>query len=363
MKRLTLIACFCLALSARAELVHENYEGLRPNGMGGAFLAVSDDNNVLWYNPAGLANIKGAHFDLLDANLGVDSMDTLSRVGGAFGEGNFSNLVRPNTEYIQAGLRTGLFLPYFAVQFFDNLHSFFDLQNLSPTGGTVDVDSFNDIGVAMGAAIPMGPYVSVGATLRAFEHIGVDVDETGPQLLSSLNAIPTDVTSAVYTELQKLAASGWGLGVDLGTMVKLPTPRDYPTIRLAAVMEDVGETTFHALGTSSAPPPIPTTYHFGTSIKYDLPHNSYFLMAMDVRHAFEDLPFVKTFHVGAEYQFFPFSFRLGLYEGYPSAGFSLLFPPHTRVIFSTYEPELGDGLWQNGQRVYLLQLVIGFNPI
>jgi hypothetical protein len=128
-------------------------------------------------------------------------------------------------------------------------------------------------------------------------------------------------------------------------------------------MDDVGETTFHALGTSSAPPPIPPSYHFGSSIQYELPHNAHFLMALDVRHAFEAIPFVKTLHVGAEYQILPVSFRLGLYEGYPTAGFSFLFPPHTRVIFSTYEPELGDGLWQRGQRWYLLQLVIGFNPI
>ena len=34
------------------------YKGARPLGMGGAFTAISDDANALFYNPAGLANIK-----------------------------------------------------------------------------------------------------------------------------------------------------------------------------------------------------------------------------------------------------------------------------------------------------------------
>ena len=43
--------------SAAAELPYI-YKGVRPMGMGGAFVALSDDANALFYNPAGLANIK-----------------------------------------------------------------------------------------------------------------------------------------------------------------------------------------------------------------------------------------------------------------------------------------------------------------
>ena len=35
------------------------FRGVRPLGMGGAFLALSDDENALFYNPAGLNDVKG----------------------------------------------------------------------------------------------------------------------------------------------------------------------------------------------------------------------------------------------------------------------------------------------------------------
>src|SRR3990167_9522892 len=42
-----------------AEELPSLYRGIRPLGMGGAFLTVSDDENALFYNPAGLNDVKG----------------------------------------------------------------------------------------------------------------------------------------------------------------------------------------------------------------------------------------------------------------------------------------------------------------
>lgn len=369
---IALFVVLASAVRAQAEVVRENYEGMRPTGMGGAFLAVADDDNVLWYNPAGLANIKGLHWNVLDLNVGFDSSDTMSRIGGAL-NGNTANIARPDTEMFQGGLRTGFFMPCFGIQIFDNMHGFYDLQNLSNLNASVDVDSKNDIGIAAGLALPMSPYFSIGATARAFERIGADMHLTAQDLINDLGITATDLSKAVFTEIQKKAGTGYALGVDVGSMLTLPLPKDYPTIRFAAVAEDVGETTFHALGSKNAPQSVPMSYHFGASVKYDLStvsrrggsSNTYFLLAADWRHAFDPniSSYVKTIHVGAEYHINPISLRLGLYEGYPSAGFSLEFPPHTRLIFTTYEPELGSSLWERGQRWYLLQLVIGFKPI
>ncbi|MBN2298105.1 MAG: hypothetical protein JXM72_05900, partial [Deltaproteobacteria bacterium] len=46
------------------------YKGIRPMGMGGAFVAVSNDANALFYNPAGLADISESRTSLL--NLGAE---------------------------------------------------------------------------------------------------------------------------------------------------------------------------------------------------------------------------------------------------------------------------------------------------
>ena len=42
----------------------DSYEGARPMGMGGAFVAVADDPNAVFYNPAGLGFLKGTKIDL-----------------------------------------------------------------------------------------------------------------------------------------------------------------------------------------------------------------------------------------------------------------------------------------------------------
>src|SRR6476620_8358071 len=119
MKRFLLILSL-LAGTARAELLRENFEGIRPLGMGNAFLAVADDSNVLWYNPAGLADVKGVHFNLIDGTLGVDSLDTFRRVSAALTQGDLNNLMRPDTEFVGLGIRTGVIAPYFGFQLFDS---------------------------------------------------------------------------------------------------------------------------------------------------------------------------------------------------------------------------------------------------
>ena len=60
------VAIFILLIPSLAfsSLIRNPYEGVRPTGMGNAYIAISDDFNALWYNPAGLTKIKGFHFNL-----------------------------------------------------------------------------------------------------------------------------------------------------------------------------------------------------------------------------------------------------------------------------------------------------------
>jgi len=59
-RSIALISTLVLLLSfdAYAKEFPYIYKGARPLGMGGAFVALSDDANALFYNPAGLANIR-----------------------------------------------------------------------------------------------------------------------------------------------------------------------------------------------------------------------------------------------------------------------------------------------------------------
>ncbi|MDP2752998.1 MAG: hypothetical protein Q8P40_01195, partial [Nitrospirota bacterium] len=57
--------------SAMAKEYPSLYRGIRPLGMGGAFTAVSDDENALFYNPAGLSKISKFKLGLINPLLEV----------------------------------------------------------------------------------------------------------------------------------------------------------------------------------------------------------------------------------------------------------------------------------------------------
>ncbi|HIC95725.1 TPA: hypothetical protein EYP12_03740 [Candidatus Bipolaricaulota bacterium] len=61
--------------------------GVRPMGMGGAFTGLADDENALFYNPAGLASLEGIRFgSFYEPRFGA-SFGDLTVVGRGFGGG------------------------------------------------------------------------------------------------------------------------------------------------------------------------------------------------------------------------------------------------------------------------------------
>ncbi|MCD4814177.1 OmpA family protein [bacterium] len=77
-------------------------QGIRPMGMGGAFIAVANDENAMFYNPAGLARLNYWRFTFPDYALGWDtkSFDNLSYLlsnTGAFTEFMDGGTMSPET--------------------------------------------------------------------------------------------------------------------------------------------------------------------------------------------------------------------------------------------------------------------------
>jgi len=363
--RLWSIALLWLAVSAgpaHAELTRVPYIGVRPSGMGNAFLALADDSNMLWYNPAMLAQVKGIHFNLFDFTLGTDGLDSLQRLKNAVFNGAYNNLIRTEQEFLKFGMRPMLVTPYFAVGLYENVQSFTDLD-LSTLNGHADAYIFNDVGLITGFGIPVSDYLSLGASFRLIERSALDANLTFQDFINIGQTNPTGFQSAIYQHLQQMMGTGWGIGANFGGMFRVPLPAGSPRLQLAATVEDLGETTFRQLGSLPRPPPIRPSYNFGSSLQYKAGKDAVLNLAFDLRNNFESLGWYKKIHFGAEYRHKYFGLRVGAYEAYPTFGFSIETPPHTRIHFSTYEVELGNHAWERGQRWYLLQLEIGFNPI
>ncbi len=367
MMRKLLLLLIVLAVQAHGELIRQPYPGVRPTGMGNAFLAISDDNNAMWYNPAGLARVKGYHLSIIDTSLAVDSEDTFNRLNNAIFGGDFNNLIRPDRQFMRFNFRPTLLMKYFSFTIFNHATSFTKLSNLTNLNAKIDLYTFNDLGVAMGFAVPLGPYVSVGMTARAFTRTGVDAVMTGAQLLNSIGlslSVPDQNTllNAAFTQMAQMAGVGYGLGLDFGMMAQIPLPPGYPKWTVAAVVDDLGKTTFRGYNGMTAPTRVDETVHLGTAVQYDFGRKGQINLAADYRNFLQGYEAIRSINIGAEYRHPWFAVRGGLSQGYPTAGFSMEFPPSTRIHLSTFAVELGQNLWENQYRVFMFQFAIGFNP-
>jgi hypothetical protein len=367
MRKLLLILVL-FASQAYGELIRQPYPGVRPTGMGNAFLAISDDNNAMWYNPAGLARVKGVHLSLIDTSLAVDSEDTFNRLNNAIFNGDYNNLIRPDRQFFRFNFRPTLLMQYFSFSIFSHATSFTKLSNLSNLNAKIDLYSFNDIGAAVGFAVPMGPYFSAGVTGRFFNRTGVDAYITGAQLLSSLGlplAQPSQdqILGAAYQQLSRMVGVGFGLAIDVGVMGTVPLPKGYPKVTFAAVMDDVGKTTFRGYNGIAAPARVDESLHLGSAVQYDFGKKGQINLAFDYRNLLQGYGgILRNACMGVEYRHPYFSVRGGLSQGYPTAGLSVEFPPSTRIHLSTFAVELGQNLWENQYRVFMFQFAIGFNP-
>jgi len=350
------------------KLVRRNFESVRYLGMGNAGLALSDDHNVLWYNPAGLARIRGGHFNVFDFTTGFDSMDTMNRMKDAITTANTANLLRTDKQMMRIGLRPTFLSRFFSLSFYDHFYGFYDLGALSAPTDMVDLYAFNDIGAIMGFGIPLSPLASFGASVRAFQRYGMDINSDILSVATDLNLNPltavSDLQTGTFGLTRGLMGTGIGVGINAGFLLHVPLPKDYPKWNISLSAEDIGNTKFAAIG-SEAPPSIPMTVHFGTSFTYTLPNSAKLNLTMDYRNFFnDDVSMFSKLHMGMEYRHTKwFSLRTGLYQMRPCFGFSIETPPHTRFHFATYEVELDNSLWGRGQRAFVFQVVIGFNPI
>jgi hypothetical protein len=367
MNRLFKFVAFLLILApltARAELIRNYMEGTRPVGMGGAFLAVADDHNAIWYNPAGLGFMRNVSFNLVDITLGVDSVDTLNRFTNAVFNNDFENILRSDRQFNRFYVRPTFMGRYFAFSIYQSLNSFVNMSNLDTLDLNVDMFSYNDIGAIAAVGYPLLPNFSLGASVRVFARTGVDATLTSQSLLNELAlSQSTDVTSAVYNSLSRLMGTGWAVGANLGFLFKVPVPQGYPEIKIAGTMEDFADTEFRDLGTERRPPNMKRTLNLGLSFKNRLSNGDTLTFAFDARRNFESLPFFKRAYAGIEYRNRYFGIRGGLYQANPTFGISIETPPHTRIHLSTYAAALDSTLWGESQRWYVMQLIIGFNPM
>ena len=205
------VSCICFA----AEYPYI-YKGFRPMGMGGAFVAVSNDANALFYNPAGLADIENIRVSIFGleiesgkntVGLIKDALDT--DFGNATESAQFLRDHMGDRSHFGLAIVPSYSMPRFAVTVLGSGRMDLDVRDRQYP--KLDVNVISDIGLGAGYAHPfLDNSLLVGASAKYIHRQSLTQEYTVADLSDKLS-------DRINDDLKK----GDGILVDLGVIYKL----------------------------------------------------------------------------------------------------------------------------------------------
>jgi hypothetical protein len=354
---IAMLVVICFGNDLMAEQYPVLYRGIRPLGMGGAFTAVADDENALFYNPAGLSTIYETGgtsvvipLPLLDVS--KNSIDLYNDADDIDMDdtGEVADLLRKYVGEHQH-LRAAFF-PSFGFEMGTCgvligalAQQTADAEIHNPAWPEAHLDMNGDVGLLVGAGIK-APLTGLraGATIKFLARESLDEIYTATDIAAS------DFEDRLRDDMQ----SGNGVSADIGLLYSL----DYvPVIdtQLGLVVQNIPEMT---MGKAKD---IKTQTNAGIAFKKSL--SSFTIVAtldyLDIGNAIdEDDDIPKKLHLGAEIRHPRYgALRAGLNQGYFTAGATFAFGC-VRLDVATYAEEVGAYAGQREDRRYAGQ--IGF---
>lgn len=334
------------------------YQGIRPLGMGGAFTAVADDENAMFYNPAGLNRIKRyGRFELLNPTVEVSTktiefFQDLQDVADAQTDSEQATLA---TEFLDKWLGEHV---HMRAAVFPNLtvHNFgigvlgqgvFDGEVHNPAGSNaLRVRAGYDVAGLVSGAMGFSP---AGSALR----VGLTGKFIRRELLDQSYTV-NDLVQQDGIDLDRDSVDGSGFGLDLGVMLGLPLPLK-PSV--GVTVQNMGDVDLGDAGE------LPQQINMGVALQPSLPFGTLTLAADLVDITTElgtDSDMGKRLHTGAELKFpAVFSVRAGLNQGYLTAGATI----DLRILKLAYAyaiEEVGAFAGQTADRRHVAQLSLGF---
>ena len=296
--------------------------GLRPLGMGNAWVAVADDYNALFYNPAGLARLKSWDGEFLNPALDVNQK-TLNIFQELRGAGNSlfketGKALRFLQDHAGEIHHAGLYLtPHLIMPGFGlGLGLATDFSLVSHNTVNIDVKAgVQAIAPFTYAKSFLEEKLSIGVTLKLLMKVGLDHNFT-----------MQDLTLLAKKEdgLKELLVSGSGIGVDAGFLLTPISPME-PTLGVSVT--DIGGSRFNTLDTVGTEASTPTvrmpSVNMGISLKPIQYGSMYLLAAVDAHMLNQAVHFSHKLNLGLEFGNDILKLQLGLKEGHNTAGLQL----------------------------------------
>ncbi len=332
------------------------HRGVRPIGMGGAFTALADDENALFYNPAGISRLDQLTFGIVNPIVDVSekSIDLYKDIEDADldDEQEVNDLLKEYAGEYQ----------HFRVSLYP--HVGFRLANV-----WMLIGALAQAQVDLDVRTPSWPeahcdYVQDTALMAG---AGLKLPITGLRVGASVKSVSRDSLEEVYTapiiadddfedRLEDDIKSGAGFAIDVGVIYRMLFISGFET-DIGLVIQNIPEMD---MGDAKD---VATQTNLGIAVAKSVARFKLIgvLDYMDVTQQYgEDDDIGKRLHMGLELQT-PFfvSVRMGLNQGYFTAGATVDFR-FLRLDFAAYTEEVGAYAGQREDKRYIGQLSLGW---
>ncbi len=361
MKRLIPLVCLLsFASSAFAVELPHFFEGVRPLGMGGAFTAVADDENALFYNPAGLSRVEEWGMGLI--NPLIESSENSYDFSKEAEDTDFDSdaevvqLLRNNlgeTMHVRAAVFPHFVMPNFAIGALGQVKANLEARNPAFPEMAVDAIATASGHVGYGHGFDKIEFSGLPALSGTLRIGGGAKYVSASKYLQIYDAADiADPNFEDQVEDDKLDGSGFGL--DVGAMYTLDLPLA-PTLGLTIL--NVADTDLGEAGE------LPQQINIGVSISHDFGIAKVTGAAdyLDLTDELEqDSDSFKHIHMGVEAKFKKIlSLRAGLSQGYGSFGAGLDFKL-LKIEYANYAEELSSFAGGKVDRRHVAQVSLGW---
>ncbi len=342
-----LVIIFLFSSDALAKEFPYIYKGARPLGMGGAFTALSDDANALFYNPAGLANIKDPRISAfnLDLEFGKNAYDFNKDaldmdLDNPEEVGKFLNDHVGDYGHLSASVFPNYIRPNFAFGIIGSAKSNPHVRDRQYPKLSMDV--VEDIGACAGYAHSLfDDSLLIGSTLKYLYRKSIDREYTVADI----------TTHGFKNRVKDDFESGGGVLLDLGIIYKIQSSQEDITHEPLQIAVSVSNLIGNKLGDATDLDP-----HIDLGVSKRLGDLTLAADYADILNQLgEDTDIAKRIHLGLEYSATKIlRLRAGVNQGYLTLGMGI---DAKRVQFDllTYSEEVGSYSGDQKDRRYLIR--------
>jgi hypothetical protein len=335
---------------AEARELHEFYNGVRCLGMGGACIAVVNDETALLVNPAALGKLRDYYGTILDPEIESSSNSYRLYQENKFTAPMSLDNVKPSLDadretnyHAKAQVFPSFVARNFGIGFLGNYT--LDAKE-SADGTTLDTFYRNDMAFILGYSLRFfDGRVKIGFNAKLINRIEVNnstLSATGP------------------LDYKSIASEGTGLSTDVGLILSAPWTY-LPTI--SAVVHDVGGTSFdkaNGVRMTTATQPQSVAQDMDVAVALFPIHSNYVRSSWTLEYegvlsASQEADKAKRIHAGLELNFGDMFFVRGGYnQRYWTAGLEFA-SERFQFQLASYGEEIGDNITPIEDRRYVVK--------